>query len=167
MKPFLLMLILLPALAIAQVYKHVDEKGNITFTDQPPPNSEKIEIAPTNSAPPPAQLYYPKIDTAPAVPSTKYKVKITSPANDTIIPRGPGNFSVSAIVSPSLQPGNLFQLLMDGVPEGPPQRHSSWALTSVFRGTHFLTATIVTEKGKQLAESEPITVYVFRPSVNF
>ena len=89
------------------------------------------------------------------------------PDDETIIPRGPGNFSVSANISPSLQGKEKLQLLMDGEPRGEPQRGSAWPLTNVFRGTHVLEVTVIDPKGKELAKSEPVTVFVFRPSKNF
>ncbi len=167
MRSLLFMLVLLPAIAIAQIYKHVDENGNVTFTDQPPADAKPVEIGPTNTTAPPSRGLYPEAPSAPPTSKKSYSVSISSPVNDTIIPRGPGNFSVSALVSPGLSSGDKLQLLMDGVPEGSPQGHSSWALTNVYRGTHILEVAVVSAKGKELAKSEGITVYVFRPSVNF
>ena len=56
---------------------------------------------------------------------------------------------------------------MDGSPREEPQTGTSWALTNVFRGSHTIEVAVVDEKGKQLAVSEAITVFVFRPSSNF
>jgi len=151
---------------MAQVYKHVDENGNVTFTDQPPPNSVPIEIREPNSLTAPAKIEYaPKAKPEPA--TAGYEVKITAPANETVIPRGPGNFSVSASVAPSLQSGATLQLLIDGVAQGEPQRSSSWALTNVYRGTRLLSVAVLDDRGKELAKSPEVTVYVFRPSSNF
>ncbi len=167
MKHILIALLFLPVLALAQVYKHVDENGNVTFTDKPPEGSQKIEIRPTNTSAPPPVIAYPAQEATVEVAAVKYSLEITSPNNDTIIPRGPGNFSVSASITPSLQGGHKLQLLLDGVPEGEPQSHSSWALTNVFRGSHLLEVKLLNEKGKEMAKSGPVTVYVFRPSSNF
>ena len=56
---------------------------------------------------------------------------------------------------------------MDGTPWGDPQTSNSWALTNVFRGAHDLTVAVTDTKGKKLANSDPVRVYVFRPSANF
>ena len=40
----LVLLLLSPLLATAQVYKHVDQDGNVTFSDIPAPDSEKIDV---------------------------------------------------------------------------------------------------------------------------
>ncbi len=162
---------LLPWQAGAQVYKHVDEKGNITFTDQPSPNATPVEISTPNTYRPPSTTAYPKstatTDDQATANKVDYSVSITSPSDETIIPRGPGNFSLSARVSPSLKSGHTLQLLMDGAPRKAPQSHGGWSLTNVFRGEHKLEVAVIDKSGKTLATSDPVTVYVFRPSSNF
>jgi hypothetical protein len=151
----------------AQVYKHVDENGNVTFTDKPPADAELIEIRSPNSISAPVAIEYHKEAAPKAEAGESYTVNITAPADETIIPRGPGNFSVSASVTPSLQGDSRLQLLIDGAASGEPQSGASWALTNVFRGTHTLEVAVVDDKGEQLAKSAPVTVYVFRPSSKF
>ncbi len=166
----LLFCTLLGTAAFAQVYRVVDENGNVTFTDRPPPDAERVDVPTPNSAPPPATGIYntPEPEaTDEEDKASSYQVAITAPANETIIPRGPGNFSVSASVTPSLGGGHLLQLLLDGQPRQEPQAGTSWALTNVFRGEHNITVAVVDKDGKQLASSEPVTVFVFRPSSNF
>ena len=165
---FVSVLGLLSCLAQAQVYKHVDEEGNVTFTDQPPPNATPVEIQAPNTVAAPARNAYPEVPkpATPSVAGDSYKVSIASPANETIIPRGPGNFTVSASVFPSLGGDHNLQLLMDGEPREAAQKGSSWALTNVFRGERRLEVAVVDSKGKELAKSEPIVVFVFRPSSN-
>jgi len=106
-----------------------------------------------------------------AAPSEKaakstYTATITSPANETIIPNGPGNFSVSATVSPALQGDHRLQLLIDGTPVQEPQKGGSWSLTNVFRGEHSLVVSVIDETGAQVTASEPVIVFVFRPSTH-
>ena len=158
---------LLACSALAQVYKHVDEQGNVTFSDQPSQDSQRVDINPTNTAPPPAEnVFPPRPEPEPGEPGAAYTLTITSPANETIIPRGPGNFSVTASVSPSLQGNHKLQLMMDGSPREEPQSSASWSLTNVFRGEHNIQVAAIDAEGKQLGISEPIKVFVFRPSTN-
>ena len=166
-KSFLVLLMAVPVVCIAQVYKHVDENGKVTFTDRPAANSERIEVrAPNTLAAPPEIEYATEPKKEPVVASQSYTLEITSPANETVIPNGPGNFSVSASVSPGLQGGTQLQLLIDGEPRGEPQQGTSWALTNVYRGAHQLVVVALDGNGKGVGESDPITVYVFRPSIN-
>jgi hypothetical protein len=159
-----LMIALLATHGHAQVYKHVDEEGNVTFTDAPPPDAQPVEIGPTNTAPPPAAAY-PK---APAdKPKTggggNYSLSITAPAHEQIF-HGGGIFTVSASVSPSLGPNHQLQLFMNGAPRGEPQGGASWPLTNVSRGEQVLEVAVVDADGKEIARSKPVTVFVFRPS---
>ena len=154
--------------ANAQVYKQVDEDGNITFTDQPAPDATPVEIKPTNTTPPPSPSAYPQAtpESDTDVVDGAYTVTITSPADETIIARGPGNFSVSASIAPALAPAQKLQLLIDGSPRGEAQRNPNWVLTNVFRGEHSLEVAVLDATGKQVARSASVTVFVFRPSTN-
>lgn len=167
----LCLLVLLPQVAAAQIFKSVDEQGNVTFSDTPPSSgpSEQIEVRQTNRTPAPAVIepLTPEPDAAAEEEAAvAYSLAITSPDNETTIAMGPGNFSVSAAVEPALQQGALLQLYIDGTPSGEPQASGTWALTNVFRGAHDLTVAVVDSRGERLAESAAVRVYVLRPSVN-
>jgi hypothetical protein len=168
----LLLVLPLPGLA-QQIFKTTDESGNIIFTDQPPPDAtgvETVELQRTNRAPPPvvsrppAALEAAEETDAEAV---AYSARITDPANETTIPMGPGNFAVLAAVDPALRPGDALVLTIDGEAWGEPGQTASWQLTNIFRGAHDLTVSVIAPDGQQLAASEPVRVYVLRPSVNF
>ena len=169
---YLAMLLAVPLAVSAQIYRSVDEQGNVVFSDQPPAagtEGEKVELPPVNTTPAPEPRPDPapeeELEEEPAAP--EYGVAITEPANETTIPMGPGNFSVSGVVRPSLAAGHLLQLKMDGEPWGEPQASPAWSLTNVFRGAHDITIAVVDGDGEQLATSEPVRVYVLRPSVHF
>ena len=153
-----------------EIFRTTDEHGNVVFTDQPPAGSakgERVELQQTNTTP--ATRVPPKPTPEPAEEAPEFPdfvVAITAPANETTIAMGPGNFSVSANVQPSLTKGTLLQLYLDSEPWGEAQRGTSWDLTNVFRGAHDVTVAVVDEEGNQLADSEPVRVYVLRPSIN-
>lgn len=162
------LLILAVTPAVAQIYKSTDADGNVVYTDAPPPNtaSEQVELQHTNTAPPPPAMprAEPAPDTAPAAPEAP-RATITAPAPETTIPMGGGNFSVSAHVEPRLERGQALRLTIDGEPEGEPQPSGFWDLSNVFRGAHDLVVEVVDADGKVLSSSEPVRVYVMRPSV--
>ena len=61
--------------AQSQVYRSTDAEGNVTFSDQPTPESETVDVPPTNvgdsvEVPPPAPVTEPKVvaKEPPAVP---------------------------------------------------------------------------------------------------
>ncbi|MEE4661205.1 MAG: DUF4124 domain-containing protein [Halieaceae bacterium] len=165
----LCLLATLVAPAQAQVYRVIDENGNVTFTDKPPPGGEEVDVRAPNTAKPPAASTFPKA-AEPARDADKagsnYTVTITSPADETIIPRGPGNFSVSASVTPGLRGGEKLQLLMDGSAHDEPRQAGNWSLTNVSRGEHTLAVAVVDGSGSRLATSDSVKVYVYRPSLN-
>jgi len=78
---------------------------------------------------------------------------------------GPGNFAVTAVLSPPLNSNERALLKMDGEPVGEPQRGSSWQLRNVFRGEHQLTLERYSASGQLVDTSVPVTVYVMRPSI--
>jgi Domain of unknown function (DUF4124) len=168
----LAILLLLPQLGTAQIYKTTDGDGNVSYSDTPPANgpSEQVKLRETNSTPAPEMA-----EPAPSYPDpaddaeegAEYSVSISSPANETTIPMGPGNFSITAAVEPALSQGALLQLYVDGSPSGNPQSSNGWTLTNVFRGAHDLKVAVVSNRGDPLAESEAVRVYVLRPSTNF
>ena len=73
---------------------------------------------------------------------------------------------MSASVAPGLKSAHMLQLLMNGAPRGEPQESATWPLTNVFRGEQVLEVVVVDDKGEQIAKSESVTVFVFRPSSN-
>jgi hypothetical protein len=170
-RTLLLTTLLFAFTASAQIYKTTDEHGNVVFTDSPPADSastQKIEVRQPNTAPAPASQAAPPPASEPAEQEvTTYEVAITAPANETTIPNGPGNFSVTGSVKPSLSTELALQLFMDGEPRGEPQRSTTWDLVNVFRGAHSLTIGVVDQQGKSIAVSDAVTVFVHRPSINF
>ena len=92
-------------------------------------------------------------------------MSISAPPNETTIPIGPGNFSVSAIVSTELETSDSLQLFINDTPHGEPQRATTWELTNVFRGQHDLTVAVIDGSGTILAVSPAVRVFVLRPSI--
>lgn len=169
------LLLVAPLIAAQGIYRTTDEDGNVVFTDAPSDGAaaERVGLNPTNTAPPPPTP-------TPKEPSSngsdkqtgdaavaRYQVVISKPANETTIPMGPGNFSVTAGIVPSLRRYDSLQLFMDGEPWGEPQASKIWDLTNVFRGAHDITVGVIDSAGETVAMSKPIRVYVQRPSVNF
>jgi hypothetical protein len=169
----LLALVLLSlSVTAAPIYRTTDEQGNVVFTDAPPADggaAEPVDIQRTNtSAPPPNRPYTSQADGKKSKPGAPpYTLIITKPANETSIPMGPGNFSVTARVYPALKKYQSLQLFMDGEPRGNPQASVIWDLTNVFRGAHDITVGVINGEGQTLAVSPPVRVFVHRPSINF
>ena len=156
--------------AAETIYKVVDEEGNVTFTDTPPNDADAIvephSILGTNTTPAVATATENAIKTDQADAEASYVTRIVSPANESTIPMGPGDFVVEAEVSPGLDSEEQLILLLDGAAVGAPQSVPRWQLTNVFRGAHRLQVVRVRETGAAQSQSTEHTIYVMRPAVN-
>ena len=135
-----------------EVYKTVDEDGNIIFTDKPTEGSEKVILRElkTIDNPNPAK-YRPLPDKPENVdPGDIYgTLLITNPANGSGLRNNAGNVSISVSVEPSLRPGHKLIITMDGkeISNG---AATSTSLTNVDRGTHSLVARVVDANGNTI-----------------
>lgn len=158
--------LLLPLVTAAQVYEIRDESGRVIgYSDTPPPgstNSQQIEVREPNTSAPPPDIPRPP-PPPPAEEKRAYKVNITNPATETVIPIGDaGNFTVNVRVAPDLHEDDQLQLFVDGVALGEPQRRPNFALVNVYRGAHDIMIRAVSADGDNLGESETIRIYVRR-----
>ena len=165
------MLLLTTAPAPAQVYKVTDDKDGVTFTDRPPEvgdgTVEKIEIREPNTtpAPTPRTTSEPASITQDDEEAQPPQVSITSPGDESTIAMGPGDFTVSARVDPPLRGGERLVLMVDGQAYGTEQSSTSWFVEGAMRGPHDLVVRRIDAGGDTIATSEPVRVYVLRPSI--
>lgn len=160
----------LTGLANAQIYKSVDAKGVVTFSDTPPKDPrtkvEQIKTPATVNA----------MQATPIAPTETEErdnrevgidrvIDIVSPMNNATIPMGAGIFDVVVDTTPELGDSESVELYLDEEKVSEAHKELTWTLTYVIRGAHKLEAKWVTEDGAILATSEPITVFVLRPSI--
>ena len=173
--------VLIPALAAAlaaapasgEIYRYVDDSGTVVYTDKPRPGAEKVELpgitvyrgrapsAGVASAPTPEKK--PAERAAPAYEA----VRILTPANDQAFWSAAGEVVVQVETQPELRvkAGHRLRLYMDGRPMEGLLETTAVRLRNVARGTHTLRAEVVDGAGRVLAESEPVTFHLHRPSV--
>lgn len=171
MKPLLLLLFLAmsTSTAIAELYKWVDEEGNISYSDQPPFRDAE-------------QLTPPGLNTTPAVKAPKQKTepveeeeaqfkysyfRITSPEQDATIRNNAGNFTIELGIKPALNTllGHSISIFLDGKPVQENLLSTSASLQNIDRGSHSVTAVIKDKKGRVLLSSNNVTVHVHRVSI--
>lgn len=169
-------LIVIPvSVAWTQIYKVTDGKNGVVFTDSPnvigntkSHSVEEVELEQINTAAP-IEMRAESESTAStrvdSVAAETPSVSITAPANETTIAMGPGNFAVSAMPSPALSQGETLTLMIDGVAQGQPQSSGSWFMEGFLRGPHDLVVQRTDASGKTIAASEPVRIYVLRPSL--
>lgn len=151
---------------MADVYRSVDEDGNVVFSDKPSPDAEKVEINEVQTIDPgnvPEYKYTPPRKSQAPVSSYK-KITITNPSNDQALSANDGNVTVNVAVEPKLESGDVITLYLDGgqVAEG---EGSAFNLTNLDRGTHTLSAAIKTSDGKEAIRSDTVSFTVHRHSI--
>lgn len=158
----------LTSLANTQIYKSVDANGVVTFSDTPPIGSQvAVEQIPsptqTNSMQ--AVRIGPIEENDNEKSDVEKNLSIVSPADNATIPMGAGIFDVVVNVSSELGDGESVELYLDDGRIGDAQTDLEWTLTYVVRGAHQIQAKWLSEDGTTLAISEPVTVFVLRPSI--
>ena len=145
------------------VYKSIDSKGQITFTDSPPAGrpSEAIKVKAANTMP--VRMSAPEGEISGQDEKKKeYTVEITSPANDELFGQDTESVTIAAQLSPGLQDGDTFQLYYDGKPVGGGE--TAYTVTELYRGTHTVEAKVFDGKKKLLKAASPVQFTVRRTS---
>ncbi|HKK14217.1 MAG TPA: DUF4124 domain-containing protein [Gammaproteobacteria bacterium] len=168
----LLLIALVPAVAMATVYKYVDQDGNVVFTDQPHPDAKKLDLppVPTYSAPEgqPAQGAGPK-QSAPeqgaADQGSGYqRFAIVQPAGGATIRSNAGTVEVQLAVEPKLHKGDRIVVTVDGQARWKPTTSTHISLPNLDRGEHQVAARIINGDGQEVASAGPVTIYLHRQS---
>jgi len=161
----------------AQVYKVVDEDGNVTYTDTPPPDgsgpmnlpelsvveTEKVEpvelesdtgAAAENQEPTPRELRRMFSD-----------FRITNPAPEETFWGTQNTVVASWGSSQPMLPGMTVRVFVDGKQFGDSQQ-GVMALT-LDRGEHTVSAQLLDARGRRVATADPVTFFVKQYSANF
>ena len=172
------LLLIASVLVQAELFKWVDEEGNIIYSDQPPVGADKSEhqvdeekLPPIISTPALEQPSRTSSSSSSAAtnPVERYKsLTIVSPEHDTSVRQNAGNVSIKVAIEPYLfnERGDLLVIYMDGL-EVARGRESSVQLIEVDRGTHTIRAEIIGANGKILKKASPVTFTLHRHSVLF
>lgn len=163
MKYLVFVLLLIPLIATAEVYKWVDDFGKVHYSDQPHSTTDKpIDLPESMIYKAPAKPKF-KLDK----PQTKkpYKFyetfKVVSPQSDGTVRNNSGNLSVSLQISPALRSNHFVIVTVDGKPT-PKGKSSMVTASDVFQGTHSVGARIVDENGKTITSAPSITFHMKR-----
>lgn len=147
----------------AGLYKGLDADGNVTYSDKPFDNAEKI-------TPPPITV----VDAPKAKPEEKNKVdeekpeqtkytalRITSPTDQQTIWNEP-QLNVAVDVQPSLNTsqGHKLWLFMDGKALVKNSSSPILQIGRADRGAHKIQVQVRGKKGKILRRSKTITIYI-------
>lgn len=170
-----LLALALPFAAVGEdkVYKWVDEKGVVHYTDQPPSDDAKPAKLPPlqtyKGAVPDLQRYdKPRVgaDGKPVKPAgTRNQIDVVTPSQDETFRGAERVVPVAVVVTPPLKADQRLIYFLDGTPQSLPTPDTSHNFTGVDRGTHSVSVALVDAAGQELARSNSVTVHVKPPIV--
>ena len=149
----------------ADVYRSVDERGNVIFSDTPVPGAERIRVEDIQTIAPGEM---PKFEDTPAPKdvATYTKLAIVSPENNSAFQADDGKVTINAVVEPGLNSatGHYLVLYINGK-EAASGTNSQFMLNNMDSGVYTANIGILDQKGKQVMSSPVISFTVIR-SVN-
>ncbi len=175
MRRLLVILLLVTGLAgvagAAEVYRWVDDSGQVHYSDRPREGAERVNIGTAQAietrVPERPGKAARKTEGEEEAPFRYRKLEIVKPAQEEVLWNIEGELDVSMQLQPRLQKGHHIELFLDGKPvEVPNQGRSLQAhATGVYRGVHVLTAMVKDRDNRTLIESEPRTFAVQQNSI--
>ncbi len=171
MRKLLTLILLLLALPCgAEIYKWVDDDGNVHYGDHPAADQKNQIIKPM-----PISTYssgYRKPGTTTSKKTkkseeTRYtQLTIAQPQDDAAIRSNNGQLAVTLNMTPALdiKAGHRIEFILDGSKVAT-NDGSSITLTNLNRGTHTLSANIIDKKGKVLISAPSSTFHLLRSTV--
>lgn len=154
---------LLPGLAAAEIYRSVDQHGNVVYSDQPVQGAKKVELPEisTYKAEPvaPGAL---QSGPAPGAPQ-RVDVRFVQPGAEETIFDNQGTVAVAVRVEPPLGPQQRLALQLD---DGAAVELSepTYQFSGVARGTHTLKARVLGANGEALGEDASVTFHLRQAS---
>ena len=153
--------------AQTEIYKTIDENGNVIYSDMKPRDkeSEEVElkpITPIEKIPVRRSIPAPPKSTKSGESEYYSSFIIIKPSNQATI-RNKQRFSVQVSIQPGLLRSHKVRLLLDGkVIET--KRGLLFSLADVERGAHTITAELL-DAGRKVIKSSSNTVYIHRTAV--
>ncbi len=156
--------------AAAEVYRWVDETGQVHFSDVPHEGAESVTLpeAQTFSTPvqPQVQRTVEDGQDAGQEEAGYSSVRITNPKPGEVLWSTGGLVNVSVSTQPKLRRDHILIIYLDGQEVDSltgPKRQTG--LTNVFRGEHTLRTDIRDREGRVFAESDSVAFTVKQTSI--
>jgi hypothetical protein len=160
----LLAVLVLPVAVYGQqIYKTVDENGNVVYTDQKPSDDAEPIPLPELTVVDPVDIGNPSAadDDEPDVRTIE--MSITSPLADEIIVNTGYRVEVRVELDVELPRGAQIVYRVDGE-ERLASRERSVTIEEVFRGPHTVSAELRTADGRVIARAEPVSFFMRQQS---
>ncbi|MEM7220336.1 MAG: DUF4124 domain-containing protein [Pseudomonadota bacterium] len=140
----------------AEIYKTVDEFGNVSFTDRPTQQPgravEKVRVDTMNTYvdDSPRAAYEGPAGTAESETGGYYRtLAILSPEADAALRDNAGNVMINAHIEPRLLPGDRIALRLDGRLNEAAAQGTRIALSNLPRGSHSIQLVVVDRSGNE------------------
>ncbi|HLV77818.1 MAG TPA: DUF4124 domain-containing protein [Marinobacter sp.] len=154
--------------AHAEVYRHVDDQGNVSFSDEPMAGSETVRIKPVTTITLPKPEVVRETDElireVQREGANYNSLSFAYPENNQAFHSGSGDVTFQVNSSPGLKPGHKYEITLDGQPVGQ-STSGSVTVNNIDRGTHRAGVHIVDQQGVQVKTGPSVTFTVHRPSV--
>ena len=154
----------------AQIYRSVDEKGNLSFSDKESPLAEKVELENITIVSMPRRVLgssnSTRLDGERLVGKTFYKsFSILTPSDGETI-RNVQEIVVRVALEPEIvrDIGHKVVLYLDSEPHSFPPADTSMTLTGLERGKHTLEAVVFDIDETELIRAMPVVFYLHRHS---
>jgi hypothetical protein len=158
--PLLPLLIVLPGLALGEVYKWTDASGRIQFSDRPVQGAQPVPV-PTKKTPPAESD---KTQTpAPGQLGPYTQLDIVTPEPNATMRDAEGKVELGLLLEPAPMEGHRLQILLDGTPIPGQVPGTQILLTGVRIGSHQVQARILDLLDKVVATSAVINFHVRKP----
>jgi len=156
------------------VYKVVDDQGNITYTDAPPAETvmDEVLLPAINPISSPAPRPAPNseatrspesADAEPVMAFTGYSsAALAAPLDGSLVHFDEPSLMVQVALTPPLEADHLVQFYVDGSAYGSAIPASSLSIGGLERGSHRISARVLSSQGAVLAITESVTVHVQR-----
>jgi hypothetical protein len=170
MKYFLALLCVLASAAYADVYRSVNEAGEVVFTDVPTEGSVRVELPPLSTVKPPEKSQA-SLLVKQRIPEEKgpayLRFEVATPEQDASIWDNQGNIKLGVLLEPALQTrsGHRIQFFLDDQPYGVAEQSLVTHFKGLDRGTHTLGAAVVDAEGAPLISADPVTIHLHKASV--
>jgi hypothetical protein len=162
---FILLLVLLPTVLAAEVYRSIGPDGRPVFTDRPVPNATKLDLpAATPRTAPNAASSTPVQGDSTGFPGPYTEFEIVTPADNTTIRSAVGELQIGVLLDPPLQDGHHLAVEIDGASaSGDLGNRTQFQLTGLTLGSHSVQAQVADDTGAAVAATPVINVHVRPP----
>ena len=160
---------LLSALPAQEIWRHVDERGSVRYTDRPFAGAVPVELPETSRWAGRAADVPGNDERGPKAAGSRAgagpELAIVQPAPEETVRGFGGVLDVTIAAGREFEPGSRLVLELDGVEAGWRGEPPTVTLGEVWRGEHRLRARLLDAGGKELASSEEIRFYKREASV--